>query len=281
MDPARAERVAQRRRERLGRHERLHEARQRDAELVRALENDAQERRRADITRRTQVSDRGDLQLGLADAAREYRATQRMRAGLEHRAGRRQVVREAVVHEVAGTKACSEERARKTPIVARLALRLVDAAGRCEYAPQFSPLRGGEAAERPLGALQFAQRRLAHHREARERFPRAHRLGIDVAKRARESRRICLRVRDLPRKRSHLRLLALCRVARFQRVVMLTHRTTPPIDRRSRPRPHWTYVACALTRVGLLARARRRGLRPSARLRLARRAHANHRLRRR
>ena len=90
----------------------LVEARQRDAQLVGLLEDDLEERRRADVAVRLQVGHRLHLLLGLADAAREHRAAQRVRAGLEHRARRREVVGEAVVDEVAAAEARREQRPR-------------------------------------------------------------------------------------------------------------------------------------------------------------------------
>ena len=128
LDAARDERIAQRRRKRLGGHQRLREARHLHAEFVGALQDDAQERRRADVSGRLQIGHRRDLLLGLPRAAREYRAAECMRAAFEHRARGREVVGKAIVHEVAGAKAGGEQRAREPPVIRRGAFRLVDRA---------------------------------------------------------------------------------------------------------------------------------------------------------
>ena len=111
--------------------------------------DELEERRRADVAVGPQVGDRVHLHLGLAGAAGNHRAAERVRAGLDHRAGRREVVGEAVVHEIAGAKAGGEERARDAPVVAPRALRVVDRAGRGEDArPSFSAGGRVQAAER-------------------------------------------------------------------------------------------------------------------------------------
>ena len=134
------------------------------------LDEDLQEVRRAAIGFRTIGLDQLELLLGIAGTCGNDRAAQGPRAGIHDEAARRQMIAEGVEHHVAPAKARCEQRAREPPVISRLALGLVDAARRREHAPQPTPLRGGEAAERPLGALQLAERRLAHHRKARERF---------------------------------------------------------------------------------------------------------------
>ncbi len=57
------------------RNERLGETRQRDAHLVRLLENDLEERRRADVAGRPQLGHRLHLLLGLPDPGRETRCS--------------------------------------------------------------------------------------------------------------------------------------------------------------------------------------------------------------
>src|SRR5207244_7939905 len=101
------------------------------------------------------------LLLGLADPTREDRAAQRVRAGFEHRAGRREMVRETVVHEIAPAKAGGEQRSREAPVIGGAALRLVDRAGRGENAHCLAPVRRRESAEGPRRFLQLEELRLA------------------------------------------------------------------------------------------------------------------------
>ena len=100
-----------------------------------------------------QVGHRGQLQLGVADAAGKHGAAQRKSALLRHRAGGREVVAEAVVDQVARAHAGGVQAARHAPAVRVVALRLVQRAGRLEHAPrlarvaQAAPAAGGEAGE--------------------------------------------------------------------------------------------------------------------------------------
>ncbi len=77
-----------------------------------------------------------DLKLRLAHARRNHRTAKRPRAGLQHHAGRGEVVGEGVVDQIAFTHAGGEERAGETPVVLAGAFGLVDGA------------RGGEDAAR-------------------------------------------------------------------------------------------------------------------------------------
>ena len=114
----------------------LAQRRQRDARLVGLFERDAQEARRAGVGVGAQLGHRLQLQLGVAHAARKDRAADGVRAGFHHRAGRREVVAEAVVHQVAGAKAGGEQRAAEAPVVGAMAFGFVDRAGRLEHAPR-------------------------------------------------------------------------------------------------------------------------------------------------
>ncbi len=208
----------------VGVHVRLERPRELHAELVGALQDDAQERRRADVAARLQVGDRRHLLLGLPDPAGENRAADRMRAGFEHRPRRREVIREAVVDEVAGPKPGREERAREPPVIGGRAFGLVDRPGRREDAACASPARRRQAAERTRLLLQRRELRLAHDGQPCERVARGDRRRIHVRERARERRRMRLRVRDPPRDLRELLALPQRGIARLERVVMLGHR---------------------------------------------------------
>ena len=109
------------------------------AQLVALLQDQLEERRRADVARRLQVGDHARLHLGLPDAAGNHRAAEVVQPGLEHRARGREVIRVAVEHHVAGAEAGREERARGAPEVRAAALGIVDRARarrRCARAPR-------------------------------------------------------------------------------------------------------------------------------------------------
>src|SRR5205814_684590 len=80
--------------------------------------------------------------------------------------GGREMVRKAVVDEIAAAKAGGEERAHHPPVIRRGALGLADPPGRDEHAPRFAPARCREAAERAVVLLQLEQVRLARDRSA-------------------------------------------------------------------------------------------------------------------
>ena len=127
-DAPRRERIAQARRKRFGRHERFAERGERNAELVGLLEDDLEERRCPDVPIRREIGDRLHLQLGLSCPGGKHGAPQCERSRFKHRAGRREMVGECVVDQVAGAKARSKKCARKAPMVREPAFRLVDRA---------------------------------------------------------------------------------------------------------------------------------------------------------
>ena len=130
------------------------------------------------------------------------------------------------MHEVAGAKARGEQRAREPPVVGRAPLGLVDRSGRSEHAPHLAPARGREAAERPLGLLQFQELRLADHRQLRERGARGDRGRVDAGEEPRERRRARPGVGDLPRQLRQQRPLALLGIAGLERVEVIGHRSS-------------------------------------------------------
>jgi hypothetical protein len=129
---------------------RLFQRRDIGLELVRLLDDQLQERRRADVAGDAHPLDRRDLHLGLAGARRHHRAAERDRAGFEHRARRREVIGVAVEDDVALAEPSGVEAARGAPPVGARPFGVVDRAGRDEE------LRGGcgvQAAERRQSLL--------------------------------------------------------------------------------------------------------------------------------
>jgi hypothetical protein len=134
------------------------------------------------------------------------------------------MIREAVVDEIAAAKARGEQRPRKPPVVGAATLRLVDRTGRGEHARRLTPPRRSKAAEGAIVFLELVQRRLARHRQLRERGARRDRSGIDRGQDARECRGVGLRVRDLPRQLREELALANLRIADFEQIEVLAHR---------------------------------------------------------
>ena len=133
-------------------YERLHEARERNAHLVRLLENDPQKRRRPHVAVGSQLGHRLHLLLGLPGAGRKHGAAERVRARFQHRSRRREVVRKTVVDEIAAAKPGREQRSREAPIIGPAALRLVDRTGRGEHAQRIAQR---VAARPPKGRADF------------------------------------------------------------------------------------------------------------------------------
>src|SRR5439155_7332306 len=96
-----------------------------ESQLVGFLDDELQERWRADVARGREIGDHARLHLRLPDAARNHRAAEVMQARLEHAAGGREVVREAIEDDVALAKARGEERARGAPEVGPPSFRIV------------------------------------------------------------------------------------------------------------------------------------------------------------
>src|SRR5205085_7114395 len=97
-----------------------------EPQLVGFLDYELQERWRADVARGREIGDHARLHFRLPDAARDHRAAEVVQAGLEHAAGGRVVVGEAIEVDVARAKARGVERAAGAPEVGRLAFRAVD-----------------------------------------------------------------------------------------------------------------------------------------------------------
>ena len=76
------------------------------------------------------MRDRLELLLGIADAAGNDRAAERMRARLENVGAGRQVIGKRIVHDVAGAEAGGKQRARAAAEIVAVAFRLEDRARR-------------------------------------------------------------------------------------------------------------------------------------------------------
>ncbi len=128
------------------------------------------------------MGDRLDLQLGIADPARDHRAAERVRARLEDEAAGREMIGERVVYDVAGTEAGGEQRARRAIPVVRRTFRLEDRPRRHEQPADLAGRRDIEPAERRVLFLQRRDVRFAHHRQLGKRFARGDGMRIDAGK---------------------------------------------------------------------------------------------------
>src|SRR5262249_7907121 len=156
-----------------------------------------------------------------AGPARNYRTAERMSAALEHRARGRQVIGEAIVYKVARAEPRREERAGEPPVVAPLALGIVDRAGRHEDTCELARLHRGQTTERRCPLLALDQLGFSYDRQLREIRTGSHAFGIDVSEERRECWRMRLRVRDLLRQCRKHRLLSRLGIAGLERVVKL------------------------------------------------------------
>jgi hypothetical protein len=223
--PAPADLVAQRRRQRPARGQRLGERGDVGLDLLRLVQEYLQEVGRAGVGVGPVMGDRPDLQLALPDAGGDHRAAQRMGRRLEHGAGRREMVAEGVVDDVPGPEPGGEQGAGEPPPVAAMALRVGDRPGRQEQPRELAHWRGGKPAERRRRGLQRRQPRLAQHRQPGERRARGQLGRVDLAEQPGPARRRLLGPRHLARQRRHQRRLACLRVAGFQLVVVVGHIT--------------------------------------------------------
>ena len=222
------ERIADDRQEGLARHQRLLQARQSHAELIRLVENDPEERRRAHVPVGLKIGHRLHLLLGLPGAAGEDGAAQRVRAGLEHRPCRREVIGKAVVDEVAAAETGGEQRpapAASSPLGALRARRSGRATRRPAPAlPSAAPQRA--AAKPPKGRLAFCSSSSSDFRVTGNCASAARdvTLGrVDAVEEARKRRRVRLGMGDLARQSGEKRALAQPGVAGFQRVEVGGH----------------------------------------------------------
>ena len=134
----------------------------------RVIEQRAEVVRRAAVGVGRELADRGDLQLGVADAAREHAAAERPRALVEYEPARRQVVGERVVERHPGADAGGVQRAGRGPRVDARSLRLEHRPRGGEHARAAEACGVDEAAERRRLALRGHQRVLPEHRQACE-----------------------------------------------------------------------------------------------------------------
>ena len=174
------------------------------------------------------MGDGFDLLLGIADAGRDHRTAERVRAGFQDVAAGRQVIRERVVHDVAEPKARREQRARRTPPIRAEPLGLEDRPRRHQQALELSGRAHHKAAERRVLALQGRQVGLAQHRELRQGGTGCHPLGVGAGKvpRPTSGRH---GARHGFRQAGNMVLFAELRIAALERVVELRIHPKPPM----------------------------------------------------
>ena len=190
------------------------------------VEQDLQEIRRAAIADRAIGLDQLELLLGIAGAGRNHRAAQRPRRGVENEAAGRQMVAEGIEHDVAGPEARRKQRPRAAPGVGMDGLGLENRPRRGKQPPERSQGPGHEPAERRRGLVQGREFRLAQHRQARQRGAAGHGSGIDALQPlgiGRRGQRLAQHVRK-PGKQLRL---AIGRLARLERIVMICHDEFP------------------------------------------------------
>src|SRR5262249_54142752 len=95
----------------------------------RLVEKDFEEIGRADIARGLEMPNRIELQVGMANAARDDGATQRVEAGLKNERTWRKMVGERVVDDIAGSETAGEQRAGGAIAIKGFTFGLEDRAG--------------------------------------------------------------------------------------------------------------------------------------------------------
>ena len=227
-EPAAAEFGAQRRRQGFRPDQRLLQRGNVAALARRAVEQDLEEGRRPDIADRPQIGDRAQLLLGLAGAGRDHRAAERLGAALDHRARRGQMIREGVVHEIAGAKPGGEEGPREAPVIRPPALRFVDRPGRHEDPSEGRYRRRRQAAKRRVLPLQLDQFGFAGQRQFGQAAPIDDIFRMNPGEPMAIGRRALLRCGNDLRQRRHQSRFALGRIACLECVVELRLHPKPP-----------------------------------------------------
>ena len=98
------------------------------------------------------MSDRLDLLLGVADPTGNDGTAERMRAGFENEAARREVIGKAIVDDIAWAKAGGKKCARRIPKIPAMAFRLEDRPRRDQQTLEPARRGHGKSAEgRPRG----------------------------------------------------------------------------------------------------------------------------------
>ena len=154
--------LTQRREQRPAAHDRLGDGK-RHALFIGPVQDHLQEIRRARIGRHADIRRRTHLKVGLADARGHHRRAHRCGAAFEDHSGRRQMVGEAVLHDVARTDPGGMEEPPDPPPVGRCLTRLVDRTRRLEDVAHRMGRRHCVAAERRGLRLRLAQRRFPQH----------------------------------------------------------------------------------------------------------------------
>ena len=132
--------------------------------------------------------------------------------------------------ELPATKSGSKHRTRHTPIIPLRALRLINQTGAGEHAghvrPKSQSTKPSEyiAAPSARSFLHIHQLLLAHHWQAGQSGQRVDLIGLHPSQATNKSRGVHLRMGHLHRQRLHPCGFARLLRARFQGIVMLSHR---------------------------------------------------------
>ena len=223
VDAALGTRLLLRREKGFAGHHGFLQARHIGFQFIGLVEDDLQETRRANITRRPKIGDGLYLHFSLADAGRKDRAAELARRAVDHEAGGREVVGERVVHQFSGAKTGGMERAPEAPPVGRLAFGIVDRPGRGKDAAESGQRRRRQAAEGQPFLLQLKQLVLADHRQTRQIGARLDVARFDGSEMLGVPRRLTPGVGHVCRQSRHQRGLARFWRASFEFVEILAH----------------------------------------------------------
>ena len=190
------------------------------AELDRLVEEDVEKRRRADVDVRAKPCDHLHLELGLTDSSGKHRASNRPRAAFEHRTGRREVIGEGIVDEIALAHPGREERARHAKRVGAARRRLEDRTRGREHVRVVSDRAGCQTSERWRFGLHRHQLRLPDNGQRRQRAAVRHCLRIDSIEETRDGGGAHCGSQVVAESRKQLRLTCF-RVACFEGVVVV------------------------------------------------------------
>ena len=168
-----------------------------------------------------------ELLLGVAGTGCDDGATERMRARLHDERTRREMIRIAIVHDVARAETRGKQRARCAPKILAFALRLEDRPRRHQQPPQAPGRRDIEAAEGRRLFLAPYELGFAQQRQLGERGSRGHGIRIDASKLGRPSRGTHRERKEIGQLAEKV-TLARIGIAQLKRIVVLvTHGLAP------------------------------------------------------